>query len=55
MIAIGFLLAVMGIITVRVFGEDDHNSADYIGALSFIIGIIMLIIGTAIWLWKVAP
>jgi uncharacterized membrane protein len=63
MIAIGFLLFVLGFVLVRFFGvpyieyvfTKAANEADYVGVVLSIVGFALLIVGLTKYLWDVFP
>lgn len=58
MTAIGFGLLVLGYLIVNIFGTGGPrcvSTADHVGAFLGMIGVALLVLGIAFWLWRVMP
>jgi len=55
MIAISFIMFMMGVLFSKFSEEVDSEWANFFAGLMVLISAILFTIGTAIWLWGVAP
>lgn len=58
MIAIGILLAVVGIVGLRVYGSapyNELNKCDYVFASALICGLTLTLAGCAVFVWRTLP
>lgn len=58
MTAIGFLLLVLGWLIINIWGHPSpriSTTGDYVGASAGLVGIVLIVIGVARWLWSVMP
>lgn len=60
MIAIGLLLLILAAAVSNIWGTPTGmtvrlNWADHVGALALIVGLLLLVCGLFVWLWRTFP